>query len=105
MTIYQLAQAIVIVGGSLLGAALLEGVGVDRTGYLALFIASTLMRFVSLFLLASLEPSGLKVRHRARTLLVRTMGLLPGGASAEILVPPDEGHEEAPSKGTRDGES
>jgi len=90
MTVYQLAQAIVMVGGSLLGAALLEGVGVNRTGYLALFIATSLMRFVSLFLLASLEPSGLQLRHRARILRVRTMGFLPGGGSAEVLDPPGE---------------
>ena len=95
MTIYQLAQAIVMVGGSLLGAALLEGVGVDRTGYLALFLATSLMRFVSLFLLASLEPSGLKVRHRAKTLLVRTMGLLPGSGSVEVLLPSGEDEEGA----------
>ena len=59
MTVYQLGQAIMMVGGSLLGAALLEGVGVDRAGYLALFIASSLMRFVAMFLLASLgAPKG-----------------------------------------------
>lgn len=90
MTVYQLAQAIVMVGGSLLGAALLEGVGVNRTGYLALFIATSLMRFVSLFFLASLEPSGLQLRHRARILRVRTMGFLPGGGSAEVLDPPGD---------------
>lgn len=55
MTVYQLAQAIIMVGGSLLGASLLEWIGVDRTGYLALFIASSLMRFVAMFLLASLD--------------------------------------------------
>ena len=83
MTIYQLGQAIVMVCGSLLGAALLKGVGVGPAGYVALFLATSCMRFVALFLLASLEPSGLKLRHRARHLGLRTLGVLPWGPVPE----------------------
>jgi MFS family permease len=85
MTMYQLVLAIMMVGGSLLGAGLLEGVGVNRTGYLALFIATSLMRFVSMFILATIEPSGLRLTHRVRMLGVWTLGLRPGGGDSEAI--------------------
>ena len=47
MTLYQLAQALAFLLGSLLGAAVLELVGVGRLGYMAIFLASSLMRFVT----------------------------------------------------------
>ncbi len=71
MTIYQLAQASALLLGSLLGAEVLEVVGLDRGGYIVLFIGSGLMRFLSLFILAGLEPSGLGLRRRVSRLLTR----------------------------------
>ncbi|MCH2144191.1 MAG: MFS transporter [Phycisphaerales bacterium] len=78
LTIYQLAQASAFLLGSLLGGAVLELVGVDRTGYIVLFVASGGMRFLALFILAGLEPSGLDLRHRTGRMLVRGVSLLPG---------------------------
>jgi MFS family permease len=78
LTIYQLAQASAFLLGSLFGALVLEVIGVDRTGYAVLFIASGGMRFMTLFMLAGLEPSGLRLRHRTRRMLVRSVSLLPG---------------------------
>jgi MFS family permease len=79
MTLYQLAQALAFLLGSLLGAAVLELVGVGRLGYMAIFLASSLMRFVTLFMLASLEPSGLRLRHRVRVFLSAATGPRPEG--------------------------
>jgi MFS family permease len=58
MTLYQLALAVMIVLGSLLGAGILEGIGVNRTGYLAVFILSSVLRLLSMFVLASIKPNG-----------------------------------------------
>ena len=69
MTIYQLAQASAFLLGSLLGAEVLELFGIDRTGYVVLFVASGVLRLLSLFILAGLEPSGWNIRRRARRLL------------------------------------
>ena len=97
MTIYQLALAVVMVGGSLLGAGILELVGVSLTGYLVIFLCSSMMRFVALFLLASLEPSGLRLRHRARIMVARSLGIVPGfgwlgaGVSVDSGEPRDNG--------------
>jgi hypothetical protein len=64
--------------GSLIGAAILELFGVGPTGYIALFVISSLMRFVTLFMLAALEPTGLQLRDRTRKGVVRAVGFLPG---------------------------
>lgn len=96
MTIYQLALAVVMTAGSLLGAFVLSlfetvgGVandavandvvasGPSRAGYAALFVLTSGMRVVTLFMLASIEPSGMRIRHRTRRALVWTVGVLPG---------------------------
>lgn len=69
MTVYQLAHAGALLLGSLLGAQILETFGVDRYGYAILFVGSGVLRFLSLFILAGLEPSGLGLRRRARSIL------------------------------------
>ena len=61
-----------------------EWVGVNMTGYLAMFICTSLMRFMALFLLASLEPSGFSIRNRVWRLTGRSLGLLPGVGSAGV---------------------
>ncbi|MCP4834392.1 MAG: MFS transporter, partial [Phycisphaera sp.] len=88
MTVYQLALATAMVTGSLVGGAILEIFGTDAVavvgdspvvaGYVAIFVLTSGMRIVSLFMLASIEPSGLKIRHRARRVLVWTVGAIPG---------------------------
>lgn len=90
MTMYQLALALVMVGGSLIGGGVLEWVGVNMTGYLAMFICTSLMRFMALFLLASLEPSGFRIRNRVWRLTGRSLGLLPGVGSAGVGESPDQ---------------
>jgi MFS family permease len=94
MTVYQLALASVMVAGSLVGGGILEIVGTERisiaggapvvAGYFAVFVLTSGMRLVSLFMLASIEPSGLKIRHRARRVLVWTIGAVPGMPGGEI---------------------
>ncbi|MBB49097.1 MAG: hypothetical protein CMJ33_11280 [Phycisphaerae bacterium] len=78
LTVYQFVRAAAFLIGSLIGAAILELFGVGPTGYIALFVISSLMRFVTLFMLASLEPTGLQLRDRTRKGVVRAVGFLPG---------------------------
>jgi MFS family permease len=66
LTVYQFVRAAAFLVGSLIGAAILELFGVGPTGYIALFVISSLMRFITLFMLASLEPTGLQLRDRTR---------------------------------------
>ena len=99
MTVYQLALATVMVTGSLVGAGVLElfgtasateaveaGAGPVVAGYVAVFALTSGMRVVSLFLLAGIEPSGLRLRHRARRVLVWTVGAVPGVPGGEIEI-------------------
>ncbi len=96
MTVYQLALATVMVLGSLVGGAMLEIFGTSAAatdgdapvvaGYVAIFALTCGMRLVSLFMLASIEPSGLRIRHRARRVLVWTIGAIPGMPGGEIEV-------------------
>ena len=50
------------------------------------------MRVVTLFMLASIEPSGLRLRHRARKVLVWTVSTVPGFPAVlfRTSVAPDE---------------
>lgn len=77
LTLYQLAQASALVLGSFFGALILEKVGTDFTGYTALFLTGTGVRIMTLFMLASLEPSGLRLRHRIRVILSAATGIRP----------------------------
>ncbi|MDG1979518.1 MAG: hypothetical protein P8I44_13230, partial [Phycisphaerales bacterium] len=78
--------ATVMVGGSLLGGAVLDVVGTTSSGYATIFVLTTGMRVVTLFLLASIEPSGLRLRHRTKTLVVRTAAAIPGLPSFDVDV-------------------
>lgn len=55
MTLYQLALAIMMVTGSIVGALLLEGIGISRAGYVALFVASSVVRFMAMGILALIK--------------------------------------------------
>jgi hypothetical protein len=83
----------VMVGGSLLGGAVLDVVGTTSVGYGTIFVLTTGMRVVSLFLLASIEPSGLRLRHRAKTLVVRTASVIPGLPSFDVDVLESDEHD------------
>ena len=101
MTVYQLVLAIAMMAGSLLGGIILEFFGTASEaasigtvgdvpgdapvrsgpvyeGYAAIFLLTSAMRVVTLFMLASIEPSGLRLRHRARKVLVWTVSTVPG---------------------------
>ncbi|MAJ46674.1 MAG: hypothetical protein CBC35_05100, partial [Planctomycetes bacterium TMED75] len=78
LTVYQFARSSAFLVGSFLGAMILEGFGVGSTGYLALFVISSLMRAMTLFMLAVLEPTGLRLRQRAGRTVVRAVSFLPG---------------------------
>jgi hypothetical protein len=86
MTVYQLALATMMTIGSLLGGGVLELMGTGLRGYAVLMILTSAMRLVSLFLLGSIEPSGLRLRHRARTLAIRTRGMIPGWPTIDVDV-------------------
>ena len=83
LTLYQLAQAGALTLGSLLGALVLEVLGEDLTGYAALFLVGTSMRALTLFMLASLEPSGLRLRHRVRVFLSAATGIRPDSVEVD----------------------
>ncbi len=78
LTVYQFARSSAFLVGSFLGALVLEGFGVGPTGYVALFVLSSLMRGMTLFMLSVLEPTGLRLRHRAGRTVTRAMSFLPG---------------------------
>ena len=91
MTVYQLLQAVVMTAGSLLGAFVLgffesaQGGGEpSRIGYAAIFILTSGMRLVTLFMLASIEPSGMRIRNRVRGALVWTVSVVPGFSGGSI---------------------
>ncbi len=98
MTIYQLALATVMVLGSVTGGLVLEFFGTGLQGYAAIFLLTSGMRVISLFLLASIEPSGLQLRHRARRVMVWTVGAVPGLPGGEIEVTTDPPGDEPSSK-------
>lgn len=51
LTLYNVANSAALATGSLIGAAILKGVGVSITGYLWVFAASTMLRLLALLLL------------------------------------------------------
>jgi len=99
MTIYQLALASVMVLGSVTGGLGLEYFGTGTDGYAAIFLLTCGMRVVTLLLLASIEPSGLRIRHRARRVMVWTVGAVPGLPGGEIEVSGDPPRRDESSSG------
>jgi MFS family permease len=51
LTLYNVANSVALAGGSLIGAAILKGLGVSIVGYLWVFAASTILRAFALILL------------------------------------------------------
>ena len=51
LTLYNVANSIALVGGSLIGAAILNGLGISVTSYLWVFVGSTVCRGLMLLLL------------------------------------------------------
>lgn len=75
LTLYNVANSAALAFGSLIGAAILQGVGVSITGYMWVFAASTALRFLALALLKRVpEAIVLSDSVPVRTLSVRTAG-------------------------------
>jgi MFS family permease len=74
---YNLANAVALVGGSLLGSVLFEGVGMGATGYRTLFLVSGAARIVASLLLLR----GLGLRGKGIRLVMRSIALRPSAGS------------------------
>ncbi len=85
LTLYNVANSAALAVGSLIGAALLQTVGISVTGYLTVFAASTLLRLVTMVLLRRIPTTNvLSAAVPVRPLSVRSSGeslgapILPG---------------------------
>jgi MFS family permease len=75
LTLYNVANSAALAFGSLIGAAILKGVGVSVTGYLFVFAASTLLRSLAVLLLRRVpETIVLSDNVPVRPLSVRASG-------------------------------
>lgn len=83
MTVYNIVQSVAVVSGSLIGAAILAGMEMGRTGFAAVFIATGAMRLMTLFLLAGIEPRRFKLRQTF-DLYLQTLGISLGDGSMDI---------------------
>jgi MFS family permease len=87
LTIFNLATAVAIAAGALVGAALFSVLGGGRDGYAALFIVSTAGRALALLLLRSVPSIPVpEARLELRTLAVRPNG----GAMQRPILPTAE---------------
>lgn len=91
LTLFNLANALAIVGGSLIGAVILRYAGIGAWGYAVLFGATGAMRLVTLFMLAAIAPIGLRERFKGRLLGLRTISVRPGAASIDLPLVEDDG--------------
>jgi MFS family permease len=95
LTLFNLANALAIVGGSVIGAVILRFTGVGAWGYAVLFGATGAMRLVTLFMLAAIAPIGLRERFKGRLLGLRTISVRPGASSIDLpLVEGEDAFEE-----------
>jgi MFS family permease len=74
---YNLANAMAMVGGSLLGGALFEAAGMGMTGYRVLFLVSGVARFIASLLLVR----GMNLRGRGIRLVLRSVAIRPSVGS------------------------
>lgn len=84
LTLYNLADKLAWVAGSLLGALLLRGLGTTREAYLLLFVLSSTGRVLTLLLLRRVGPLDVP----AAEIGVRTLDLRPSEASFDAPVLP-----------------
>ncbi len=93
LTLFNFANALAVVGGSLIGATILRYTGVGPWGYAMLFGATGAMRLVTLFMLAAIAPLSLRQRFRGRLLGIRTLSVRPGASSIDMPLVEAEGEE------------
>lgn len=82
LTLFNFANAIAIVLGSLVGALVLRGVGVGALGFAMLFGVTGAMRATTLFMLAAISGRG--VRGRGRTVELQPLSARPGASSIDL---------------------
>jgi MFS family permease len=94
LTLFNLANAVLTVGGSLLGGALLKALGQDHDAYATVFAASAAARALTLLLLFRVAP----VPFEVLPMMIRTLALRPSAGSldapivASIPASPSEGN-------------
>jgi MFS family permease len=84
LTLYNLANTAAWVGGSLLGGAMLYGLGAGYSAYLLLFALSSVGRAGALLLLRRISP----IRVEAAGMGVRTVGVRPSEALLDAPILP-----------------
>jgi len=82
LTLFNLVNAVLIVGGSLLGGLLLKTLGQDHMAYATLFALSAVARGVTLLLLIRVAP----VPFRVLPLVIRTLALRPAAGSLDAPI-------------------
>ena len=83
MTVYNIVQSTAVVSGSLIGATILGSMEVGRQGYAMVFVATGVMRLMTLFLLAGIEPRRFKLRQTF-DLYLQTLGIGFGDGAIDI---------------------
>lgn len=90
LTLFNFANAIAIVAGSLLGAAVLRTMGVGEAGYATLFVATGAMRVATLFMLAAIAGVGVRDRlRRIAGLDLQPLSPRPGASSIDLPIVED----------------
>lgn len=83
MTVYNIVQSTAVVSGSLIGATILGSIEIGRQGYAMVFVATGVMRLMTLFLLAGIEPRRFKLRQTF-DLYLQTLGIGVGDGAIDI---------------------
>ena len=83
MTIYNIVQSSAVVGGSLIGATILGCMDVGRQGFAMVFVATGVMRLMTVFLLAGVEPRRFKL-HQTFDLYLHTLGIGVGSGAIDL---------------------
>jgi MFS family permease len=84
LTLYNLANSIALAAGSLIGAAILKGVGVGVVGYLSVFAASTVLRTATLLLLKRVPATFVT----SDAVAVRPLSVRASGESLDVPILP-----------------
>ncbi|HUU84766.1 MAG TPA: MFS transporter [Phycisphaerae bacterium] len=90
LTLFNVANAALTVGGSLLGGLLLQTLGQDHAAYATVFAVSAIARGLTLLLLLRVAP----VRLTIVPLVIRTLALRPSAGSLDapivVSIPPPQ---------------
>lgn len=82
LTIFNLANAIALIGGALLGGVLLKLLGTDRQAYYVLFALSGAMRIVSLVFMVRVH----RIAFRPGPIATRVLGVRPNTGSVDAPI-------------------